>query len=293
MALTFKQIQDAVLERFNEGRRADCKEWINYVYRSLWDADEWTFKQTTAQVQITAGSQQVSSLPPDMGVPHGLFNTNGVPLNWLDWRQFQIMHNSESGTGVPYDFTFYGQASFDSQLLVGPTSSETALYTLLYEREPGYLPTTTLQGSVTLPAGTLTVADTGHASNTGGTILLGGVGGRTVNYTGVSGNQLTGCTGGDGVFTAGAVVAYRSPQAGLLFNDTDMPTLPPDFHQLLVFAALAIGQSTENDYSLYLSDDRVQQGLDAMRRRYLVDQRGQLEQWGSYAYGHLNTGGAW
>lgn len=285
--LTFKGIQDAVLTRFNDAARLQAKEWITYVYGQLWSLDEWTFKQATATVQITAGSTAVP-LPGDFGIPHELLNTDGSPLMWKDWREFQMWHVGETGQQLPYDFTVIG-AGVGAQMLVGPPSSETALYTLLYERERGFYPSTTLSAMATLPQGTLTVADTSQAPSAGQLLIAG----RTVTYTGKTSTTLTGCTGGTGAFSSGETAVFLSPQAGDLSADSDVPMLPPETHQILVHGGMAIGQTGENDYSLYLSDDRVQQGLDAMRRRYLVDQRGGVEQWGSYAYANLETGGGW
>jgi hypothetical protein len=288
--MTFRDLQDAVLERFNSSRRNDCKEWIRYVYGQLWDADEWTFKLNSTQVQVTAGSNLVTGLPEDFGIPHELLNTNGVPLTWMDPAKFERMHNSETQTSIPWDYTVYG-AGLAKKMLCGPISSETATYTLVYEKSICYRPSTTLAQTVTLPVTSLPVADVSVAGDSAAVFI----GDRYVTYTGFDtpSKTLTGCANGNGTFQSGTEVVYATTYGGSLSADTDVPAIPFEFHQLLVFGALAIGQSMDNDYSLYLSDDRVQQGLDAMRRRYLVDQRGQLEQWGSYAYGHLETGGGW
>lgn len=290
--LTYKQIQDTVLlqptGRFNENYRPACKEWITFVYGNLWGLEEWTFKQASAAVQVTAGSMNVTGLPGDFGIPHELLNTNGVPLSFQDWREFQIWHSAQTGLQIPYDFTVMG-AGVGATMQVGPPSSETAAYQLMYERERGFYPSTTVTLAVTLPSTTIAVASTAQAPAAGTALIAG----RPVVYTGKTTTTLTGCTGGTGTFAAGETVLLLSPQAGDLSNDSDVPLLPPETHQILVHGAMAIGQTGENDYSLYLSDDRVQQALDGMRRRYLIDQRGALEQWGSYGYAHVETGGGW
>lgn len=288
--LTYKDAQDLVLERFNEDRRPACKEWLNYVLGQIWNLEEWTFKQAITPVTVTAGSSSVTGLPGNVGVVHLLQNAQGMPLDYKDWREFQIHHYGDTGQQVPYDFTVVGSGSPLVQVLVGPISSETsALYQLLHEYERGFYPSTTVASDVTLPSATIQVTSTAGMA-AAGTVLIGG---RPVAYTGVTPGSLTGCTGGVGSFVAGDLVVFLAAQAGELANDGDVPMLPPETHQILVHAAQAIGQSAENDYSIYLSDDRVQQGLDTMRRRYLISQRGGTQQWGSYESAHFETGWAW
>lgn len=288
--LTYRQTQDAVLERFNEGRRADCKEWINYVLGQVWVVEEWTFKQAVAAVTVTAGSNKVTGLPLDIGIVRLLQNAQGVKLTFRPWDEFNLRHYGETGSMVPYDYTVLDTMP-GCQVYVGPTSSETsALYQLLYERERGFYPSSTVTGgSLTMPAATVTVASTAGAAASGNAMI----GGRIFSYTALTGTTLTGCSGATGVFGTGDLVVFLTPTPGEMFNDGDVPMLPPETHQMLVHAAQAIGQTSENDYSLYLSDDRVQQSLNAMRRRYLIQQRGETEQWGSYDSAHFETGGAW
>lgn len=287
--LTYRQLQDAVLERFNESTRPSAKEWINYVYGQIWGLEEWTFKPVTAPVSVTAGSQAVSNVPADFGIPHGLLNAQGVPLQFLDWREFQVRHYGETETAQPYEWTVVGEGAA-AQVLVGPLSNETsAAYLLLYERERGYYPSTTLNAAAFLPSPVLTVASTGEAGSAGSVMIAG----RAVAYTGKTATTLTGCSGGAGTFATGENVVFLQPAVGELGQDTDVPLLPAETHQILVHAAQAIGQTGENDYSLYLSDDRVQQGLNTMRARYLPVERGETVQWGSYTFARYETGGNW
>lgn len=287
--LTFKGIQDSVLTRFNGSMRDQSKEWINYVLAQLWAMDEWTFKQATANVTVTSGSTAVTGLPADVGIIHLLLNQQGAKLTWRPWTEFNLRHYGDVGGAQPWDFTTIGIGP-GSQLFVGPPSSETSsLYQLLYERERGFYPSSTLTSETVMPTGTVTVASVTGALSAGSAMI----GGRIFNYTGITGLNLTGCTGGFGDFAAGETVTFLNAQAGELYNDTDVPLLPPETHQLLIHGAQAIGQTGENDYSLYLSDDRVQQGLATMRARYLISQRGETLQWGSYELGHFETGGSW
>lgn len=288
--LTFKAAQDAVLERFNSGRRPAAKEWLRYVHAQIWGLEEWTFKQAASLVTVTAGSSTVTGLPGNVGVVHLLQNAQGAPLTYRDRRDFYRLHYGETSQAVPYDFTLTG-AGQAVQVTVGPISSETSsAYQLLHEYDPGFYPSTTLTDSMTtLPVATLNVADTSQFP-TAGTVL---VAGRPVTYTGKTSTSLTGCAGGIGTFAASEPIVCLSPLAGDLSSDTDVSMIPFDFHQILVHGAQAIGQTGENDYSLYLSDDRVQQGLDAMRRRYLISERGETEQWGSNRHAQEMDGWAW
>lgn len=61
---------------------------------------------------------------------------------------------------------------------------------------------TTLNGGVTLPTGTLTLTSTTGLRGSGWVK----VGGQTVFYTAVSGSTITGCTGGTGTISSGAAV---------------------------------------------------------------------------------------
>lgn len=104
----------------------------------------------------------------------------------------KLSHNS---TGGP-DFGFWDQ------------------YDGLYQSETALVTYTTLNGSVALPAATIAVADgtlMPPASPTYPvTVLIApnsdGVGGQQVTYTGISGNNLTGCTGGTGTMANGSII---------------------------------------------------------------------------------------
>lgn len=58
--MTYKQLQDEVIAlRFNEGKRASVKSWINLRYSYLWDYANWSFKRITA-ANLAATASRVS-----------------------------------------------------------------------------------------------------------------------------------------------------------------------------------------------------------------------------------------
>ena len=131
---TFLELQDAViLNLLDESDRAAVKTYINHRYGWILALEEWSFLNDTASVTVTAGSQTVSNLPSDFGIPIGLWDSDGNPLQAMsDWRRFQDLYNANLGdTGTPEAYTVIG-----STLLVGPVPDTTATdYLLAYELE--------------------------------------------------------------------------------------------------------------------------------------------------------------
>lgn len=131
-SLTFKAIQDAVLaDAFDESKRADCKNWINFRHAWLWDLCEWTFKFATATVTFASNSQQASGLPADFGIALVLYDSTGAPVTPVrDFRKFfdHFNANLQAGAGSPEAFTV-----LDGQIFIGPNGDgSTGL--LVYER---------------------------------------------------------------------------------------------------------------------------------------------------------------
>lgn len=120
-SLTYLQIQNMVLEdAFEEGKRADAKEWIRTAHRKIWDAGEWTFKDATATtVTIVAG---VVTQPSDVADVYALYNSAGQALEpYYDVRGFYDRYNSLiGGVGIPEAYCVVG-----SSLVVGPAASGT------------------------------------------------------------------------------------------------------------------------------------------------------------------------
>lgn len=131
---TFLELQDAViLGLLDESDRAAAKTYINHRYGWILALEEWSFLNDTASVTVTDGSQTVTNLPTDFGIPIGLWDSDGNPLQAMsDWRAFLSRYNANLGdSGSPEAYTVIG-----SSLLVGPTPDTTATdFLLAYELE--------------------------------------------------------------------------------------------------------------------------------------------------------------
>lgn len=58
--MTFLEIQNEVLERFNGTTQARIKNWINFRYGRIWATAPWTFKRQWTNVTIPVGATSVS-----------------------------------------------------------------------------------------------------------------------------------------------------------------------------------------------------------------------------------------
>jgi hypothetical protein len=132
--VTFKAIVDATLaDAFAEGKRSSAQGWVNFRLSWLWDVADWTFKKGTAAVSVAASSQVVGTVPADFLIAMGLWNAEGTPLEPVfDYDTFatRYLGTGHVQPGKPEAFTVLG-----TQILVGPTSSETSTgYLLAYEK---------------------------------------------------------------------------------------------------------------------------------------------------------------
>jgi hypothetical protein len=149
VALTYKQIVDQVLaDGFAEAKRDKAQGWVQARHAWLWDLEEWTFKQASANIVFTANSQVAGSLPSDFRTAIAVYNTSGAPLQpYEDHVEFYDRYNTRLnlGSGTPEAFTVVA-----GQLLVGPAGDgSTGL--LLYEKGK---PTLSADGDPTgLPEG--------------------------------------------------------------------------------------------------------------------------------------------
>lgn len=129
---SYLELQNGVLERFEEADRAAAKRWLNLVYAWVMGAEEWTFRIATDLVSVTSGSQTVGSVPADLGPVLSFQRADGEPLEWRTPKQFFDAHYDalQPHTAGPDIYTRIADA-----LLVGPSSDETRSdYQIVYER---------------------------------------------------------------------------------------------------------------------------------------------------------------
>lgn len=147
--VTFDDIVDAVLaESFEDtvAIRARAKTWVNAKYGSVWDSEEWTFKQSSEAVTVTAGSQAVSAVAGTYASVLSLSRADGCRLEPVEeYRDFAARYLGTNNVeqGIPEAFTVVG-----SNVFVGPTSSETSAAYLLV----GELALTLLSADGDIPA---------------------------------------------------------------------------------------------------------------------------------------------
>ncbi len=64
----------------------------------------------------------------------------------------------------------------------------------------------------------------------------------------------------------------------LLSADSDVPAIPVEHHYMLVPGALALGLAVKNDFTYQFMQAAWQESVQALRRDYLADQRGEAIQ---------------
>ena len=271
--MTFKEIYDQVLRRFNSGLEVDIKGWIRDANEQLWAIDGWTFKRASLAVGVESGSRLVTGLPSQLGTVRGLLNQYGERLAYEDPDVFWRGCYGDSAVGTPDRYTREGEL-----LYVAPTPGETAAWMLLQEMPVGYYVSSTTPG-VLLPSATLPVASGLEFNTAGGRVRVAER--HLVSYTGVSGNTLTGCEGGQGNVPANASVISLEAHFGVMSVDTDVPLFPISTHFALVLKATANGQIVEGDQRAAGTEDAYRARVEAMQRQYLVATRGEPQVWGS------------
>jgi hypothetical protein len=76
---------------------------------------------------------------------------------------------------------------------------------------------------------------------------------------------------------------------GPMDADDDTPVFPEELHYILVYWARMIGKALRADPTAKLEEALRDEALEAMRKNWLVDKRGQYEQWGAFH----PSGGTW
>ncbi len=83
---------------------------------------------------VTAGSQTVTGVTSDLAAVLTLQRSDGTPLVPLSPPDFFGRYHGSTQSGKPEAFTIVNGA-----VMVGPTSSETATYKIVYEKDPTLL----------------------------------------------------------------------------------------------------------------------------------------------------------
>ena len=81
--------------------------------------------------------------------------------------------------------------------------------------------------------------------------------------------------------SSGTWKVYYERKITQLVADGAVPLIPVEHHYALVHGAEATGQTRIQDFTYSFSEQRWQNQLAAMRRNFLVDQRGDNSDWGS------------
>lgn len=138
-----QSIIDQVLQdAFPASRRVQALKWVQYRVGLIWANDEWEFVQATKNdVTITAGDNTLAALPVDMGPVLAIIPPLRDPLQPIDeYRDFADIYIGPGAMqpGLPEAFNV-----LDGVVYVGPQSTETADYQLVYERIPPIITDTT------------------------------------------------------------------------------------------------------------------------------------------------------
>lgn len=96
-------------------------------------------------------------------------------------------------------------------------------------------------------------------------------------YTVINGSIYLGPTSNE---TSSSYLVLYEKRLTALVNDSDTPAIPAERHYLLVIGALALGLALYNDFTYQFIEQEWQQGIAEMKQEWLVDQRGDVTQWG-------------
>lgn len=128
--MTFKQLQDEVIAlRFQEGRRASIKSWINARYAYLWALEDWTFKRVPPTNITVVNGSRTPAMPTDFGHAERLFDDQGAELAAMDVNDWDEAFKWDTSTGRPSSYTLVSR-----QLYLGPTPNANYTFTMSYTR---------------------------------------------------------------------------------------------------------------------------------------------------------------
>ena len=107
--MTYLELQTEVLsDRFDEGKRANVKNWLNYRYGRLWGMEDWTFKTQISDLAVSAGLSQIAK--GSIGSILAIYDATTSPYfsDTFAVRPEQINAYATLTSGVPYNFTVIG-----------------------------------------------------------------------------------------------------------------------------------------------------------------------------------------
>lgn len=128
--MNFGELQDAVLERFSESERPKAKQWINLFGPMLYYAEDWEWRFAQTGLDIFTDSFAAGGEPDNIGRIIDVWNAQGEPLTAMPPRDFFRAYGGFAVAGVsgkPESYT-----AFNSNVYIGPASSETAQYFCVY-----------------------------------------------------------------------------------------------------------------------------------------------------------------
>ena len=128
-------IDQVLQDSFPNSRRDQALKWVQYRVSLIWANDEWEFVQAHKNdVTITSGQNTLANLPTDMGPVVGIIPPNRDALIPYDeYRDFADLYIGPGSFQPALPDAF---CVVDGVVFVGPTSTETANYQLIYERTP-------------------------------------------------------------------------------------------------------------------------------------------------------------
>lgn len=199
--MTYRELVDGVLERFDETTRTDAKRWVNAKYAMVWALERWTFKYVSELASVTVSSDALTTTTTFARIRR-LWNSTGDRLIYMSPEHFWAIYHYgkvQGTTGLPESYTVVNDI-----VALGPVSSETSS-----------------------------------------------------NYR---------------------IVGLR--RFSELSADADTPLLPSEFHWMLIPGAQAHGQALRQDPAATLNEQLFRDGIDSMRRDYLMDVAAEPEFWG-------------
>jgi hypothetical protein len=100
------------------------------------------------------------------------------------------------------------------------------------------------------------------------------------DFTVIDGQMLVGPVSGE---SAGSYLLFYEKTVAQMVADTDVPSIPGDFHYILVYGAGTLGLVNESDFTWQFWVQQWQDGISQMEQEFLSSSRGQPKSWGSWS----------